>query len=84
MPSFLSSNLHPQPGLYKASCCIRRIFSLCCKMGRKPSPEEIYKRAQANGYVYTAHHEEDSQQVDTSYVAKTIKDQKSVLNRYKT
>ncbi|KAI9807092.1 MAG: hypothetical protein M1825_005809 [Sarcosagium campestre] len=53
-------------------------------MGRRLSPEEIYQRAQANGYVFAAHHEEDSQQAPTSYVDKTIKDQKSVLNRYET
>ena len=52
-------------------------------MGRKISPEEIYKRAQANGYKYAAHYEEDSKRVDTTYVPKTIRDQKSVLYRYK-
>ena len=51
-------------------------------MGRKPSPEEIYQRAQANGYVYAAHYEEDSKRSDIHYEPKTIRDQKSVLKRY--
>lgn len=63
----LSSDSYPQPGLYRASRCIGRTFSLCCKMGRKLSPEETNQRAQANGYVFAAHHEEDSQQAPTSF-----------------
>ena len=51
-------------------------------MGRKLSPDEVYRRAQANGYKYAAHHEEDSKRVDTTYVPKTIRDQNSVLDRY--
>ena len=51
-------------------------------MGRNSSSEEILLRAKANGYVYKAHHEEDSRINNNKYVAKTIKDQKSVLRRF--
>lgn len=39
-------------------------------------------RAKANGYIYKAHHEEDSKSNDSTYLPKTIKDQKSVPRRY--
>lgn len=51
-------------------------------MGRNSASEEILLRAKANGYIYRAHHEEDSRIDNNKYVAKTIKDQKSVLRRY--
>ena len=51
-------------------------------MGRKPSLKEIYNKAKANGYIYAAYYEEDSKEVDTTYMPKTIRDQQSVLNRY--
>ena len=50
-------------------------------MGRISS-EVILSRAKANGYVYKAHHEEDSKIDSHKYVAKTIQDQQSVLRRY--
>jgi hypothetical protein len=51
-------------------------------MGRtKESHEEICKRAEANGYSYGAHHEEDTKEDHTQYVPKTIRDQKCVLDR---
>lgn len=52
-------------------------------MGRKKlSPKDLYKRAEANGYSYGAHHEEDSKRASTTHVPKTIRDQGYVLDRY--
>lgn len=56
--------------------------SLCRIMGRQVSSEEIFMRAKADGYLYKAHHEEDSQSNKSTDVPKTIKDQTSVLRRY--
>ncbi len=50
-------------------------------MGRKLSPDALYRRAQGNGYKYAAHHEEHSERVDGTYIPNTIRDQKSVLDR---
>ena len=58
------------------------ILSLYRTMRRKPSPDELYRRAQTNGYKYGAHHDENSKRVDITYVPKTIRDQNYVLNRY--
>jgi len=46
------------------------------------SPEDHCKRAEANGYSYGAHHEEDIKKDRTTYVPKTIRDQTYVLDRY--
>lgn len=51
-------------------------------MGRISSSEAVLSRAKANGYVYRAHYEEDSKIDSHKYVAKTVKDQNSVLRRY--
>lgn len=51
-------------------------------MPRKRSPDDLYKRAQANGYQYAGHYDEDSKKLDTTYVPKTIRDQSYVLDRY--
>ena len=51
-------------------------------MRRKPTRDELYKRAQANGYKHGAYYDEDSRPVETKYVQKTIRDQAYVLYRY--
>jgi hypothetical protein len=52
-------------------------------MGRKkPSPKDLCKRAEANGYRYGAYHEGDSKRASTTYVPKTVRDQGYVLDRY--
>ena len=51
-------------------------------MRRKPTRDELYKRAKANGYKHGACYDEYSRAVGTKYVPETIKDQTYVLYRY--
>ena len=52
-------------------------------MGRHSLSKKVLLKAKANSYIYRAHHEEDSKVNNSKYIAKTIKDQESVLRRYK-
>lgn len=52
-------------------------------MGPAPvSAEQLLQRAIANGYEHGAHHAEDSVKEKTTYVEKTLKDQKWALGRF--
>lgn len=47
------------------------------------SLEETFMRVMAKNHVYKTHHGWDSKSNNSTYVPKMIKDQKSVLRRYK-
>lgn len=52
-------------------------------MGRPGlSPEELWKKAKANGYEYGVHHAEDSIRDKFHYSRKTLRDQDVTLERY--
>jgi hypothetical protein len=54
-------------------------------MGRKAiTASELIERAQANGYIYGAHRDEDSTRSIIQYTKKTIRDQDRVLKLYET
>ena len=82
----------PFPWLFDSRSCHQACVLHACKrsglsvslykiVGQKRSPEEVSKRAKANGYRYRTYYEEDGKRVNAIPAPKTIRDQGYILKR---